>query len=52
MISVLEVTLMVPSFPQDHKHLQGQRLVHLKSAYKILLKAHHYLEIHYFCENS
>ena len=33
----LEVTLMVPSFPQESKHLKAQDLVHLKSVYKILL---------------
>ena len=37
MILVLEVTPMLPSFPQESKHLKGQELVHLKGAYKTLL---------------
>ena len=37
LIPVLEVTPIMPSFPQESKHLKGQELVRLKNVYKFLL---------------
>ena len=42
MISVLEVTPMVPSFPQESWRSKRE-LLHFKSVYEILLSGHHYL---------